>query len=196
MTHRMKLPLAAVLALALAVPAVASATPAPIRATVEPAGINCATGGIKITVPHLPTDEIFYICNGAPGAPGTTGPAGPTGPQGPTGATGPQGPAGSTPTPCVNRLTTALLGPLPKRFAKVKRVSVQIAGHHQTGRLLPGRLVRISLAGLPCGVYPIVVNDIPNTRAVRPVLRIWALTGGLGLERAGFPLPLPPIGLN
>ena len=36
-----------------------------------------------------------------------------------------------------------------------------------------------------------VVNDTPDTqRAVQPVLRIWALTGGKGIQKAGFPLPV------
>jgi hypothetical protein len=50
--------------------------------------------------------------------------------------------------------------------------------------------------GLPCGVYPIVVNDQPNTRAVRPVMRIWVIRGGKRIDRIGFPLPEPPIGLS
>jgi hypothetical protein len=82
--------------------------------TVEPAGANCATGGVKLEFGPdingnglLDAGEIVpvltqYVCNGAVGAQGpqgNTGSTGLTGPQGPTGATGPagpQGPAGPT----------------------------------------------------------------------------------------------------
>ncbi|MFM2037912.1 MAG: hypothetical protein RL432_851, partial [Bacteroidota bacterium] len=83
--------------------------------TVEPAGANCATGGVKLEFGPdanlngiLDAGEIVpaltkYVCNGAvgpqgpiglPGIPGPQGPAGATGPQGPAGVAGPQGPAG------------------------------------------------------------------------------------------------------
>ena len=93
---------------------------------------------------------------------------------------------------------SAKLGPLPKRFDKVKRVAVVIGGRHEV-RTLTGKHLRsakINVAGLPCGVYPIVTNDFPNTRAVVPVLRIWTLGAGKKITRAGFPDPLPPIGLS
>jgi hypothetical protein len=91
--------------------------------TVEPAGANCATGGVKLEFGPdvngnglLDAREIVpaltkYICNGAvgaqgpqgiqgiagpTGATGLTGAAGVAGPQGPAGATGPQGPIGAT----------------------------------------------------------------------------------------------------
>jgi len=81
--------------------------------TVEPAGLNCATGGVKLEFGPdvngnglLDAGEILpaltqYVCNGAVGAQGPQGVAGPqgatglTGPQGPAGAAGPQGPAGA-----------------------------------------------------------------------------------------------------
>lgn len=97
---------------------------------------------------------------------------------------------------CVNTLKSAKLGPLPQRFSKVKHVTVVINGHSQARTVLPGRRVNVSLAGLACGTYPIVVNDSPNSRAVVPVLRIWSLDGGTKLVRAGFPEPVPPIGLS
>lgn len=102
---------------------------------------------------------------------------------------------GSKPA-CKNTLRSAKLGPLPTRFAKVKRVAVAINGHNQIRSILAGRRVNVSVAGLACGTYPIVANDFPNTRAIVPVLRIWTLTGGKGLQRAGFPDPIPPIGLS
>jgi hypothetical protein len=74
--------------------------------TVEPAGVNCATGGVKLefgpdvngnglldaaeSVPALTQ----YVCNGANGAVGAAGPVGATGATGPQGLTGATGPAG------------------------------------------------------------------------------------------------------
>jgi hypothetical protein len=53
------------------------------------------------------------------------------------------------------------------------------------------------LVSLPktCGPVVFVVNDTPNTRAIRPVLRIWLLQGGRRIVEAGSPLPIPPEGL-
>ena len=82
------------------------------------------------------------------------------------------------------------------RFKHVRRAAVALNGHNQIRSVLAGRRVNVNLAGLACGTYPIVVNDFPNTRAIVPVLRIWTLTGGKGLQRAGFPDPVPPIGLS
>ena len=74
--------------------------------TVEPAGANCATGGVKLEFGPdvngnglLDAGEIIpaltkYICNGAVGAQGPQGNTGATGLQGPAGLAGPQGPAG------------------------------------------------------------------------------------------------------
>ena len=101
---------------------------------------------------------------------------------------------GSKPA-CVNTTGSALLGPLPSRYSKVKRVSVAINGKHETTNLLSGRFARISVPK-ECGTYPIVINDVPNTRKIRPVLRIWQVDNGNKLVRAGFPLPIPPIGLS
>lgn len=97
---------------------------------------------------------------------------------------------------CKVTLKSAKLGPLPVRFRKTHRVAVAINGHNQFRSVLAGRRVNVTLSGLACGTYPIVVNDAPNTRAIVPVLRIWTLTGGRGLQRAGFPDPVPPIGLS
>jgi hypothetical protein len=76
------------------------------KTTVEPAGANCATGGVKLEFGPdanangiLDAGEIVpaltkYVCNGAVGPQGPVGLTGATGPQGPTGVAGPQGPAG------------------------------------------------------------------------------------------------------
>jgi hypothetical protein len=96
---------------------------------------------------------------------------------------------------CTNTRKSAVLGPLPTRYASVHRVTVAINGHHQTESTLPGRRVNVTLPKA-CGTYPIVINDVPNKRSIRPVLRIWTLNGGNSLIRAGFPLPVPPIGLS
>lgn len=97
---------------------------------------------------------------------------------------------------CFNTTASASLGPLPVRFSKTKRVTVVVGGRHQVRTLGKGRNVKINVAGLACGVYPIVANDFPNTRAIVPVLRIWTLGAGKKITRAGFPDPLPPIGLS
>ena len=76
--------------------------------TMEPAGANCATGGVKLEFGPdvngnglLDAGEIVpgltkYVCNGAVGAQGATGPQGPTGLAGPQGPQGPAGPSGAT----------------------------------------------------------------------------------------------------
>ncbi len=82
------------------------------KTTVEPAGANCATGGVKLEFGPdangngiLDAGEIVlaltkYVCNGAVGPqgpiglPGIQGPVGVAGPTGPAGVAGPQGPAG------------------------------------------------------------------------------------------------------
>lgn len=84
------------------------------KTTVEPAGANCTTGGVKLEFGPdanlngiLDSGEIVpaltkYVCNGTIGPAGATGPTGPqgpiglTGPVGATGATGAQGPIGLT----------------------------------------------------------------------------------------------------
>jgi hypothetical protein len=72
----------------------------------EPAGANCATGGVKLEVGSdanrngtLEAAEVNaaltrYVCNGAQGPAGVMGPPGLQGSKGDTGATGPQGPQG------------------------------------------------------------------------------------------------------
>lgn len=69
-----------------------------IATTTEPAGANCANGGLRIATGLdangngvLDAAEVAstaYACNGLNGAQGPQGPQGPTGPSGPTGPTG------------------------------------------------------------------------------------------------------------
>jgi hypothetical protein len=89
-----------------------------VNTTIEPAGINCPTGGTKVEVGldtnnngvldlnEINVSQTKYICNGAQGIQGATGPQGPSGtngtnglngavgPQGQSGLTGPAGPQG------------------------------------------------------------------------------------------------------
>ncbi len=75
--------------------------------SMEPAGINCATGGMKVEMGLdadgngvLDVGEVNaaltrYVCNGALGPQGAEGATGPIGPVGATGATGPTGAVGA-----------------------------------------------------------------------------------------------------
>ena len=103
---------------------------------------------------------------------------------------------GTLPTaPCVNTRRVAQLGPLPSRFRAGLPVTVAVNGDHQNRTMQPGRKVNVRLPAA-CGPVALVVNDRPNTRQIRPVLRIWLLEGGSRIVRVGFPLPTPPIGLS
>ena len=101
----------------------------------------------------------------------------------------------STKPSCVNTKRTALLGPLPFRFHRGLHVSVAVNGSRQLRTVGAGRKVNVNLPAA-CGPVAFVVNDVPNTRAIRPVLRIWLLEGGHRIVRVGSPLPVPPIGLS
>jgi hypothetical protein len=70
-----------------------------VMSAAEPAGANCADGGVQLTA----AIGVSYVCNGKrglqgdpgpQGEPGTQGPQGLQGLPGPQGAPGPQGPAG------------------------------------------------------------------------------------------------------
>lgn len=82
-----------------------------VNTTIEPAGINCSTGGTKVEVGldtnnngvldlnEINASQTKYICNGAQGTQGATGlqgPAGINGTNGLNGSAGPQGPVGLT----------------------------------------------------------------------------------------------------
>jgi len=88
--------------------------------TVEPAGANCASGGVKLEFGPdvngnglLDAAEIVpaltqYVCNGANGAVGAQGPIGLTGPAG---VAGPQGVAGANGTNGLNALVKTTVEP-------------------------------------------------------------------------------------
>ncbi|WEK70179.1 MAG: collagen-like protein [Candidatus Chryseobacterium colombiense] len=69
-----------------------------VKTTIEPAGIHCSTGGLKVESGQdtnangvLDASEVTstnYVCNGAQGVQGIQGVQGPQGATGPTGATG------------------------------------------------------------------------------------------------------------
>ena len=143
--------------------------------TVEPAGLNCPAGGVKIVVPGQgpddangrPTDLVFYICNGLTGPVGPIGPggpAGPIGPGGPPGGQGPIGPAGprGSDAPgifsCVSG-RTALWRVIVVRTHRVIGLRAFFEGSPTPvtrTRTRGGRVmyrVRINLSGLPRGVY-------------------------------------------
>lgn len=94
-----------------------------VTTTPEPAGDNCANGGVQISFTTGPVVVSTYVCNGRDGkdgkdgkdgvdgvngtngtngtngmngAPGAPGPQGPPGPTGTDGGVGPQGPVGPT----------------------------------------------------------------------------------------------------
>ncbi len=66
------------------------ATGQSVTTVAEPAGVNCATGGVRLTS----ASGTSYVCNGLRGDAGVAGPTGATGSTGPAGALGPTGPAG------------------------------------------------------------------------------------------------------
>ena len=84
---------------------------------------------------------------------------------------------------CVNTRQSALLGPLPHRFEAGTAVSITINGNKHFGKVIAGRKVFVPLAGVPCGVYPMVIRH----PGLKPALRIWSLTGGNTLKRFWFP---------
>jgi hypothetical protein len=91
--------------------------------TVEPAGLNCASGGVKLEFGPdvngnglLDAAEIVpaltqYVCNGAAGVAGTQGPVGLTGPAGVAGPQGIQGVAGTNGTNGLNALVKTTVEP-------------------------------------------------------------------------------------
>jgi hypothetical protein len=99
------------------------------------------------------------------------------------------------PKVCVNTRRVALLGALPARFKVGQHVSIKVNGSRQLGVVNSRRRVSVRLPKT-CGPVVFTVNDVPNTRKIRPVLRIWLLEGGTHIIRAGFPLPDTPIGLD
>lgn len=76
---------------------------------------------------------------------------------------------------------------------------MQAFGHRRTLPTYVGarhhRYVGLDVAGLPCGVYPLAINDAPNTVKVQGVLRIWVLHRH-SLTRVGWPDWPTAIGLS
>jgi hypothetical protein len=155
-----------------------------------PAGSPGASPTVTVTNgPNI--NNITITINGVPTV--ITIPGSGTGGSGSGGGTG-SGGSGSG-AACVNTKRTAVLGPLPVRFRPGLTVTTRVNGNAQNGRVLAGRKVNVRLPAA-CGPVAFVVNDRPNTRAIRPVLRIWLLEGGNRIVRVGFPLPVPPLGLS
>jgi hypothetical protein len=101
-------------------PAGANGLSSLIKTTTEPAGANCATGGVKVETgidansngvldaAEIQTAQTKYVCNGLQGAQGTTGAQGIAGPQGPSGLTGAVGAAGANGNTILNGTTIPL----------------------------------------------------------------------------------------
>jgi hypothetical protein len=140
--------------------------------TVEPAGLNCPAGGVKVVVPGQgpddangrPTDLVFYICNGLTGPVGPGGPIGPAGPSGPIGGQGPIGPAGprGSDAPAVEACASGRVARWRVIVIRTHRVVGLRAFFEGSptpftrGRTRNGRVmytVQINLSGLPRGVY-------------------------------------------
>jgi len=149
----------------------------------EPAGANCPNAGISVTevAPDGTLGTTFYVCNGADGAPGPPGPQGPAGPQGVPGPAGAQGPQGRPGRPLALRPSRRTMTVhLPKTFAGAKRVVAFVASQRRLLRVLPGRRVRISFAGIkaPVGgkVVAVSIWGRKNVNGVRPRLtRIYTI---------------------
>lgn len=167
---------------------------------VEPAGVNCPVGGVKITLPDGDDDGdepdgVFFICNGldgqpgAPGVPGddgAPGPIGPAGPKGDTGAPGPQGPSGPAGPRGIGLSNCVFPRPrvaqrLPARWLALRgqRVRVVIAGRVRRPaiRVINGRaVVLVRVRGIRCGTYPLIVQDIfTGGRHTRSTIKVWTL---------------------
>ncbi len=82
----------------------------------EPAGANCARGGVALTQSGVTA----YICNGLQGPPGDAGPQGPQGPQGVQGIQGVQGLQGVQGPPGPRRVVVdgngVVIGPMVGPF--------------------------------------------------------------------------------
>jgi hypothetical protein len=141
-----------------------------VTVTPEPRGVNCPAGGIAVTAAI--DGRTFYVCNGLPG------PQGPAGPPGPAGSQGPQGPAGPPAAQHTSRRTITIT--LPVTFAGSRRVVAFVASHRRLLRVLPGRRIRVSFAGLkaPVGGKAVAVSvwGRKNVNGVRPRLtRIYTI---------------------
>jgi hypothetical protein len=90
------------------------------------------------------------------------------------------------PTLCVNRVKTAIMGPLPHQFVVGSKVSVSTRGKSQTVVVGPERKIKVNTSNLKCSTYAIAIRSLTNPK-LRPAWRIWQFTGGHGLIRFWFP---------
>lgn len=124
---------------------------------VEPPGLNCPAGGIKISVVG---DGTFYVCNGVAGAPGVPGPIGAPGLPGAPGAPGlpgAPGPAGPAAPTCTSSRTTSWVL-VVRRVARVSalRATFNAKVAPVTRFTIRGRQayrVAVRMAGLKRGIY-------------------------------------------
>jgi hypothetical protein len=179
----------------------------------EPAGANCAAGGVKIIKlngPGAADDQVFYVCNGLPGPVGPPGPPGapgfPGGPGLPGGLTFEQLlvliralPAGTV----VNNTITVPGAPgsptggptcrstrlrahmiLPRRLARFRRVVVRVDdGPARIRRVRTNALGR-RYVRVPMFGRPCGVHIVVGKRrGVRPTVRIWSVTSSRGITR-------------
>ena len=183
----------------LALPASAAADT--ISVVPEPAGANCATGGVKITVtptqpappaPPLP-DQVSYVCSGpagVDGAPGTDGAPGADGQDGQPGADGIDGSDGSNgfdgqdSTGTTSSSSTGS-STRPASCGKSSRViswhlparfkratsATVVINGHRRTVLVERGTILVDLHGLACGSYPIVVQR----RGMKSAVRIFTL---------------------
>ena len=179
----------------------------------EPAGINCTYGGIAITVQRGakddelklmgekekqppkepdpdPTDETFYVCNGAPGADGDDGASGAPGPIGEPGGPGVTPPAARKCTTSVRQYGRVYL---PQRLRGHKKLRLQLQGPNTAKmRFNKNVLVRtlkdgsnpfvlVPLRNRNCGSYIVTVRA--KNASIAPVSELWTITGLYGLSR-------------
>jgi hypothetical protein len=144
-----------------------------VAVTVEPPGVNCAFGGLKLTS----ETGIAFVCNGAPGpqgpsgaqgpggSNGSDGARGPSGAAGPQGPQGPQGPAGKVKVVCkvkqqgnhVKVTCKVQQGKNKKRARRHLRWRLMKRGHAMSHGSSKGTL-RLNLKNLRPGRYVLHVN--------------------------------------
>lgn len=176
----------------------------------EPAGINCAYGGVAITVQRGakddelklmgyaekkppnpdPADETFYVCNGAPGADGDDGASGAPGPIGEPGGPGTVPPTARKCTTSVRQYGRVYL---PQRLRGFKKLRLTLQGPNTAKtRFNKNVLVRtfadgsnpfvlVPLRNRNCGSYIVTVRS--KNANIRPVTELWNITGLYGLTR-------------
>jgi len=131
--------------------------------SLEPAGANCPTGGVKLVSPA----GTFFACNGLNGAPG----------------------AGQR--SCVSRRVLTLR--LPAAFAGRRAVVAFVASHRRVLRVLPGRRVRISFAGIRAREGRVVAVAIWGRRGangrVPRLVRLYTVCSTDGVGQ----LNVPPV---